>query len=171
MNPVAERLTGWPMAEAVTRPLSEVFNIVNAQSRRSVASPVENVLASGEVIGLANHTLLISRDGREYQIADSGAPILSDAGEIVGVVLVFRDMTEEYALQEQLAQSQKMDAVGQLAGGVAHDFNNMLGGIMGAAELLQEDLDDAGSDYVEMILNSAQRAADLTRKLLSFALH
>jgi len=131
LNPVAETLTGWSLAEAAGRPLGEIFKIVNADTRRAIESPVSKVMKTGDVVGLANHTVLISKDGHERQIADSGAPIRSGSGEIIGVVLVFRDVTEQHLMEEQLRQSQKMDSIGQLAGGVAHDFNNMLAGIMG----------------------------------------
>lgn len=172
MNPVAEKLTGWCFLEAEGRKLHEVFNIISSDTRKPVPSPVDQVLATGRIVGLGNHTVLISRDNREYQIADSGAPILADSGEVVGVILVFRDVTEEYALQAQLTQSQKMDAIGQLAGGVAHDFNNMLSGIMVATELMQQHISEADKNshhYLQLILSSAQRAADLTRQLLTFS--
>lgn len=171
MNPVAELLTGWSAGDAAGRPLAEVFRIVNAASRAEVENPVAMVLASGKIVGLANHTVLIAKNGREYQIADSGAPIRSQTGVTIGVVLVFRDVTEEYALQEQLRQSQKLDAIGQLAGGVAHDFNNMLGGIMGGAELLKLRLpdDEKCTEYFDIIMKSAERAADMSGKLLAFA--
>jgi PAS domain S-box-containing protein len=95
MNTVAEALTGWSTAEARGRPLDEVFCIVNEQTRATVESPVARVLREGQVVGLANHTLLINRQGGERPIADSGAPILDEQGQISGVVLVFRDQTEE----------------------------------------------------------------------------
>ncbi len=95
MNPVAESLTGWTEEEALGRPLEEVFNIINEETREKVENPVVMVLREGTVVGLANHTLLISRDGREIPIADSGAPIRNPEGEITGVVLVFRDQSSE----------------------------------------------------------------------------
>jgi PAS domain S-box-containing protein len=94
MNPIAEQLTGWRLAEASGRPCADIFNIVNENSRRTVESPVAHVLAEGTVVGLANHTVLISADGTERPIDDSGAPIRSRDGRIVGVVLVFRDVSE-----------------------------------------------------------------------------
>jgi PAS domain S-box-containing protein len=171
LNGVAERLTGWTQAEAAGRPLGEVFRIVNAHTRAACDDPVAKVLATGEIVGLANHTVLLARGGSEYQIADSGAPIRAADGAIVGVVLVFRDVTEEHALQEQLAQSRKLDSLGQLAGGVAHDFNNMLAGIVSATELLQRHGDDLQrrARLLGVIGTAAGRAADLTRKLLAFA--
>ncbi len=172
MNPVAEKLTGWRFIEAEGQKLGEVFNIISSDTRKPVPNPVDQVLATGRIVGLGNHTILVSKDKREHQIADSGAPILADSGEVVGVILVFRDVTEEYALQSQLTQSQKMDAIGQLAGGVAHDFNNMLSGIMVATELMQQRIQENDKDshhYLQLILSSAQRAADLTRQLLTFS--
>jgi PAS domain S-box-containing protein len=171
MNPVAEQLTGWGAEEAEGKPLDQVFRIVNVRSREVVENPTQKVLATGEVVGLANHTALVSRDGTERQIADSGAPIRSSEGEVVGVVLVFRDVTEEYALQERLHQGEKMDAIGQLAGGVAHDFNNMLGAILGHAELAMEEMtpDQPAFDNLQEIHGAAEHSADLTRQLLAFA--
>ncbi|MBI2302988.1 MAG: PAS domain S-box protein [Armatimonadetes bacterium] len=95
MNSVAEALTGWPLDQARGRPLSDVFRILNEDTRQPVEDPVARVLREGVVVGLANHTMLLARDGAEYPIADSGAPIRADDGEITGVVLVFRDQTEE----------------------------------------------------------------------------
>lgn len=171
LNPVAEHLTGWQQEQAAGKPLDHVFQIINAETRLPADNPVWKVLETGRIVGLANHTVLIARGGEERQIADSGAPIRDADGNITGVVLVFRDVTQEYALQEQLLQSRKMDAIGQLAGGVAHDFNNMLGGILGSAELLQRRCtgDAQAMEYAELIITAARRAGDLTNKLLSFA--
>jgi PAS domain S-box-containing protein len=107
MNPVAEALTGWPEAEAQGRPLAEVFRIINEGSRAEVESPVARVLREGTVVGLANHTLLIAKDGTERPIADSGAPIRDERGEITGVVLVFRDRTEERVAEQALRASER----------------------------------------------------------------
>jgi PAS domain S-box-containing protein len=106
MNPVAERLTGWLEAEAEGKPLSEVFRIVNEETRAVVESPVTRVLREGQVVGLANHTLLVAKDGRERPIADSGAPIRDQKGETTGVVLVFRDQTEERRAGDALRRNE-----------------------------------------------------------------
>jgi two-component system CheB/CheR fusion protein len=94
VNPVAERLTGWPANEAAGKPVEDVFRIVNETTRASVESPVRRVIRDGAIVGLANHTLLLARDGAEVPIADSGAPIRDAGGKITGVVLVFRDISE-----------------------------------------------------------------------------
>lgn len=104
MNPVAEKLTGLTEADALGKPMTDVFCIINSKSRLPADDPVAKVLQSGKMVGIANHTLLISHQGTEYQIADSAAPIRDDTGRISGVVLVFRDMTEEYHQAEALHQ-------------------------------------------------------------------
>lgn len=107
MNATAERLTGWALPEAGGRKIEEVFNIVNSTTRVQVSNPVDKVIATGNVVGLANHTSLISRDGREFQISDSGAPIKDDSGKTLGVVLVFSDITKTYELQEQIRKNEE----------------------------------------------------------------
>jgi PAS domain S-box-containing protein len=106
MNKVAEELTGWTEKEARGRPLPEVFNIINEKTRQRWESPVERVIAEGVVVGLANHTALISKQGRERSIADSAAPIRDEEGRVRGVILVFRDVTEERRAREALRESE-----------------------------------------------------------------
>jgi len=105
LNPVAEALTGWTQDEARGKPLEEVFRIVNEETHQPVENPVARVLREGVVVGLANHTVLISRDGTERPVADSGAPIRDDRGLITGVVLVFRDQTAERAAQRAVTEA------------------------------------------------------------------
>ncbi len=107
MNPVAQKLTGWPEDEAQGEPLNQVFRIINEDTRATVESPVDQVLRKGAVVGLANHTLLITRDGIERPIADSAAPILDESGAISGVVLVFKDQTAERTAQKELRKSEQ----------------------------------------------------------------
>lgn len=107
LNPVAEALTGWRHEEAGGKHIDEVFRIINEQSRTEVENPVARVLREGMVVGLANHTVLIARDGTQRPIADSGAPIRDEQGQITGVVLVFRDQREERAYQQKIRTSEK----------------------------------------------------------------
>jgi PAS domain S-box-containing protein len=100
MNPVAEQLTGWTQAAAVDRPIEEIFHIISQETRVRFTVPVRETLASGTVQGLANHTVLIARDGRECAIADSCAPIRDREGIVIGTVLVFRDVTKEHAANQ-----------------------------------------------------------------------
>ena len=107
LNPVAEKLTGYKMNEAEGNPLSKIFRIFNSQSREKADDLVNQVIDSGKITRLTSHAMLIARDGREYQIADSAAPILDAEGNITGAVLVFRDVTEAYKTQEKLQESEK----------------------------------------------------------------
>ena len=106
LNPLAEQLTGWTQAEAYGRPVDEVFHIINQETRQLATIPVKDTLALGTVQGLANHTVLISRQGGECDIADSCAPIRDRDAQVIGAVLVFRDVTEEYATQRDLRDQQ-----------------------------------------------------------------
>ncbi|MFO7749246.1 MAG: PAS domain S-box protein [Desulfobacteraceae bacterium] len=107
INPVAETLTGWPASEARGRPMHEVFSIVNEETRETVEDPSAKVLRDGTIVGLANHTLLLARDGTERPISDSGAPIRCGQEGISGVVLVFRDQTKERRAQAALEHSNR----------------------------------------------------------------
>jgi len=171
MNPSAEQLTGWSTAEAQGLAYSEVMRIVDADTGDAVDGPVRKVLSTGEIQYLSGNLTLISRNGKDFRIADSAAPILTRHGEMTGVVIVFRDISREIILREELRQSQKLEAIGRLAGGVAHDFNNMLGGIVGGAELLESFISENSEamKYYGIIRNAARQAAELTSNLLSFS--
>ena len=108
MNSVAQSLTGWSQAEATGKSMDLVFDIVNKEARRPVENPVKKVFREGKVVGLADHTLLLSKDGKEFDIEDSAAPILTDTGEGLGVVLVFRDITEKKLADEQTKRQKEL---------------------------------------------------------------
>ncbi|MBI9103116.1 MAG: PAS domain S-box protein [Spirochaetales bacterium] len=135
MNRVAEKLSGWSQQEAIGKPLITVFDIIRETTGNPCESPVEKALSSGNIIEPANHTVLISRDGIKHNIADSGAPIKDKYGMTIGVVLVFRDMTEKLKIENAINRATKLESIGLLAGGIAHDFNNLLGGIFGYIDL------------------------------------
>ena len=112
MNPLAESLTGWSEDSAKGEPLSKVFSISNAHTGEMVDNPVALVMLTGEIQGLANDTVLTSRDGTRYQIADSAAPIQDSSGNTQGVVLIFRNVTETYEQRQQLRESkEKLDTI------------------------------------------------------------
>ncbi len=111
LNPVAEKLTGWSTDEAQGKPLEQVFHIINQETRQKVSNPVDQVLTEGIVVGLASHTVLISRDGDECPIEDSAAPIRAQDGALVGCVLVFHDVTEKHRLLEKVSWQAGHDAL------------------------------------------------------------
>ena len=106
LNPLAEKLTGWKQADAAGHPVADIFHIIHKESREPAFIPVMDTLKKGTIHGLANHTVLIARDGSECDIADSCAPIRDRDGQIIGVVLVFSDVTDEYAVQQALRDQQ-----------------------------------------------------------------
>ena len=171
LNAVAETLTGWSQQEAQGQPLTEIFNIVHEQTRKLCDNPAEKVLASGQIIGLANHTTLISRDGKERKIADSAAPIRDRAGWVIGVVLVFRDVTEKQRTEEELVKVKKLESIGVLAGGIAHDFNNILAAILGNINLalLDGNLEGKTRKLLSEAEKASIRAKGLTQQLLTFS--
>lgn len=107
VNKTAENLTGWKASEAFGKNIKEIFRIVNSETRKEVLNPVELVIKNGETVGLANHTLLISKDGKEYQISDSAAPIKDEKGFIHGMILVFSDVTEKYSIRYRVEENER----------------------------------------------------------------
>ena len=174
MNAMAEKLTGWSNSEAARHPLNEVYRIINFKTRLTVDDPVKKVLANGgTVVQMANDTTLISRYGREYQIANSGAPIFTATGELRGVVMVFRDVSEEYALHASLADRERnlravTDAVQDAI--VRVDPHGSVVFINRAAEVMfaTSPEDAVGRDFVEWII-PAHCAADADRCFADFA--
>jgi PAS domain S-box-containing protein len=133
LNPVAEALTGWD-ADALGQPVEAVFRILNEATREPVENPVGKVLREGAVVGLGNHTVLIGRDGRERPIDDSGAPIRDGRGRVVGVVLVFRDITERRAAEQRLYENDRRKD--EFLAMLAHELRNPLAPIRNAAHTL-----------------------------------
>jgi len=128
LNREAERLTGWTNAEAAGQPMPTVFRIVNEETRATVEDPVQKVIRSGLIVGLANHTVLIARDGREFIIDDSGAPIRGADGAIIGVVLVFRDNTEQKRAEDALRRNERfLQQTGHIAKVGGWEFDPVTG--------------------------------------------
>jgi PAS domain S-box-containing protein len=170
-NPVAETLTGWPVAEARGKPVAEVMRLVHEGSREPLENPLIQALRDRIMVNAGERTLLISRNDADVPVEHSAAPVRDDLGEVRGGIVVFRDISARRNLEEQLTHSQKMDAVGRLAGGVAGDFNNVLTVITGYAELLRSELPATHSlrRFVDEIIYAGERAAALTRHLLAFS--
>jgi len=269
MNPVAESLTGWTLANARGASIKDIFPVMNITTREKIKNPLAKVLTRGETIYLSNHTTLISKDNTEFQITSSASPIRNKDNKILGMVLVFNNVSEQYQLrqaanknkrdmqvhikrsdvtgktdfdifpaqtaekfrqndldtlaagkaveseeiaphddgmhhyisvkfplfddkgnayavcgistditelrkqEEQLRQAQKMDALGKLTGGIAHDYNNMLGIVLGYAEILSDELTEHPDlkKCAQYICHASKRSIKLTKKLLAFSRH
>jgi PAS domain S-box-containing protein len=169
MNRVAEDLTGWNEAEAKGKPLQHIFQIFNEDTRAIVENPVDKVRRLGIVVGLANHTFLVARDGTEICIDDSGAPIHDSNGQMIGVVLVFRDITERRMSEEALMRAEKLAAAGRLAATVAHEVNNPLEALTNLIYIAQHSQDFR---EIRQLLKQADsevgRIAHITRQALGF---
>ncbi|HEY4282861.1 MAG TPA: CHASE3 domain-containing protein, partial [Chthoniobacterales bacterium] len=186
MNPIAEQTTGWKLNEAKGRPTSDVFRIVNEQTREAVESPVEKVMQHGVIVGLANHTLLIRRNGSEIPIDDSGAPIRDSNGVFCGVVLVFRDFSARKQAELELrlakeAAENASKAKDQFLAMLSHELRTPLTPVLATLNLWEasEDVPQSLQPDVQMLRRSVEMEAriiddllDLTRiarGLLSFS--
>ncbi len=171
INKVAEQLTGWTIEEAVGKPLTEVFHIINEKTRVFYNNPVDKVISSGLVCGLANHTALVRKDGEEIVIEDSAAPIRDKNSRIIGVVLVFRDTTDKRRMEEEMLKAEKLQSVGVLAGGLAHDFNNLLTAVLGNISMAKMYVDNRSKAFARLseAESASRRATDLTYQLLTFS--
>jgi PAS domain S-box-containing protein len=176
MNAIAEQLTGWPNEAARGLALETVFNIINEQTRAPVESPVSLVLRNNAIVGLANHTVLLSRDGTERPIEDSGAPIRGPSGEITGVVLVFRDATAERAARRELIESR--DALREadhrkdiFLATLSHELRNPLAPIRTATRVLESpDLSSADLERSRSIIaRQVRHMASLLDDLLDIS--
>lgn len=158
MNPVTESLTGWKQDEALGKELKVIFNIINEKTGARVQNPVSRVLREGIIIGLANDTILIRKDGKKILIADSGAPIRDDEGNIMGVILVFRDITErkkaeeeKIRLTEELAIKEKLAFLGEISVAVGHELRNPLTAIKNNIYYLSMILENPTEDLSETL--------------------
>ncbi len=169
MNRVAEQLTGWKEKEADGLPLSRIFPIVNQHTRAAVENPVEAVRRSGKIVGLANHTILISKDQTEFHIDDSAAPIVDVNARMIGIVLVFRDISQRHASEVALMRAEKLASAGRLAAAIAHEVNNPLEGLVNLIYLArgEEDMQKIRRHLTEAD-RELQRIAHITRQSLGF---
>lgn len=168
MNPVAETLTGWTLADAKTKPLQQVFHIINEQTREEAENPVEKVRRLNKVIGLANHTALISRSTTEYVIDDSAAPIHDKSGALIGIVLVFRDVTEQKRTEAALIASEKLAVAGRLAASIAHEIHNPLDSVANLHYLIAREADPVRrAEYLNMAEQELKRTMQISRTMLN----
>jgi PAS domain S-box-containing protein len=169
LNPVAQQLLGID-TQPVGKPIYEVLVLVNETTRARVENPVERVIESGRIVGIANHTVLCRADGTEIPIDDSAAPIRDAAGDLIGVVMVFRDVTEQRKMDAALRTTEKLAAAGRLAATVAHEINNPLEAVTNLMFLLRNDasISEAGRKLLEMADEQLRRVAHTTKQTLAF---
>jgi PAS domain S-box-containing protein len=169
MNPVAEKLTEWKSEEAVGKPLTDVFQIVNQETRTPVENPVEKVRRLNHVVGLANHTVLISKSGQDFAIDDSGAPIRDSNGRIAGIVLIFRDVTQQRALEVALRSNERLALAGRLSASIAHEIHNPLDTVANALFLLDEQIgtETKARQLIETAQREIHRVAEISKNMLS----
>jgi len=170
INSVAEKLTGWNENEALGKDLDDVFIVINDQTREKHGNIAKKVLDTGKVITLTNNLILISKDKTEYVIKDSGAPIKDKEENIIGVVIVFTDITIDQKIDIELQRIERLESIGILASGIAHDFNNILTSILGNISLASMSTDiEKIQRRLHNAENSCIKARDLTRQLLIFS--
>ncbi|MBP7381792.1 response regulator [Myxococcota bacterium] len=171
MNPVACTMTGWNESEATGMPLDSVLKLADLETGERFE--LSTAISSGQEQHKAQNSRiqLTAKNGNKYLVDGATSPIKGIHGENLGRVVVFRDVTRRVQIQAHLEQSRKLEAIGQLAGGVAHDFNNMLSAIQGYTELILKKTtpDSNENEYCRRVLGATERAAGLTAKLLDFA--
>jgi PAS domain S-box-containing protein len=167
MNPVARELTGWSQSEASGQHLEKVFHIVNETSREAVETPVAKVKRLNRIVGMANHTVLIRKDGTELNIADSGAPIRDQKGETIGIVLVFRDITMERKTQDALVANEKLAVAGRLAATIAHEIHNPLDSVSNLLYLMRNGASpEESNQFMLMAEQELARVTQISRAML-----
>lgn len=170
INPIAEELIGIKLGHAQGQPVQNVFPIFNELTQKPVENPVAKVLQQGRVMGLANHTVLVRSDGKVIPVEDSAAPIFDDRRKLRGVVMVFRDVTQEKQAQDVLRKAEKLAAAGRLAATVAHEINNPLEAVCNLIYLAQHtgQLSEEARGFLKMAEQELDRVSHITRQTLGF---
>jgi PAS domain S-box-containing protein len=167
LNTVAEQLTGWTQAEAAQCPISEVFLIVDEPTRELMENPVDAALRTHRAVSLANHAILLRRGGGEIQIDDSGAPIFDRSGELAGVVMVFRDVTEQRRTQAALLASEKLAVTGRLAATLAHEIHNPLDSVVNLLYLMKNGATpEEMREFLDLARSELDRVTQISRAML-----
>jgi two-component system CheB/CheR fusion protein len=185
LNPLAERLTGWTSAEAAGRPVEEIFHIISEETRQPAIIPVKETLEHGTILGLANHILLIARDGSECSIDDSCAPIRNLGGQVIGAVLVFRDVTARREIENGLEKAHEelkelaaelkrvARAKSEFLANMSHELRTPLNSINGFSEVLCDEifgpLNEKQKTYVNNVLTSGKHLLLLINQILDMA--
>jgi PAS domain S-box-containing protein len=167
LNPVAERLTQYTQDQAIGQRLDQVFRIINEETRMANESPFSKVMRLGTIVGLANHTLLVRPDNSEIAIDDSGAPIRDQNGHIFGVVLVFRDVTEQREILNVLRSNEKLAVAGRLSASIAHEIHNPLETVRNLLFLIRKRTQKDEEQLITMAELELSRVVQITKNILS----
>ena len=168
MNDVAQQLTGWTADDAQGRPLELVFKIISQTSREPIENPVSKVQRLNSRVTFDNHTILIRKDGTEIFIDESGAPIYDKQGSLIGVVLVFRDITMAIKSQEALLANEKLAVAGRLAATIAHEIHNPLDSVSNLLFLMDgESTPQEHEQFLQLAKLEIARVTQISRAMLS----
>lgn len=168
MNFVAQQLTGWTEFEAQNRPLDDVFHIVDETTRQPIENPVVKVQHLERTVAVADHTILIRKDGSELSVYDSAAPIRNAAGKITGIVMVFRDITLEIKTRAAMLANEKLAVAGRLAATIAHEIHNPLDSVANLLYLMQnEPKEEEVKQFLHMAQAELARVTQISRAMLS----
>lgn len=167
LNTVAEHLTGWKQADVVHRHITDVFHIVDESTRELLENPVGAALRTRHTVSLPNHAILLRRDGSEVHIDDSGAPIFDRSGALTGVVMVFRDVTEQRRTQAALLASEKLAVTGRLAATLAHEIHNPLDSVVNLLYLMKTGATpEETSEFLDLARAELDRVTQISRAML-----
>lgn len=171
INPIGEEILGYKLSYLKGKKFKELFFFILAKNDSKQIYPLKEVLENGISVSHEEPILFKTKKDKFIHVLDKATPIYDSRKNIIGAVIILKDITKIFQLLEELRQSQKMESIGQLSGGIAHDFNNMLAGILGATEilLLEDDIPEQYKENLDVILKSSQKASQLTRKLLDFS--
>ncbi len=171
MNKLAEELTGWSQSDALGKHIDSVFKISDTKLEKKLDVPVKKMLQTSKIVHYSENTTLVSEDGKECHISYTGTTIKDTKNNSLGIVLVFRDITDKIKFEKDLLNTQKLESLGILAGGIAHDFNNILTGVLLNIQLSKLKLNDDDKIYLNIkeAEDAILRAKGLTQQLLTFA--
>jgi len=164
INRVAEELTHWSEEDALGKALPEVFQTIHLKSREACEYSFNSVVTTRGTFELSDDAMLLARDGDEYLVSGSASPIFDRGGDVIGVVIVFRDVTEMKKWEDERARLETIESLGLLAGGIAHDFNNILTGVLGNVNLAK--VIASPGDPVYTRLEEAEKALDKAGRLV-----
>jgi len=169
INAAAESILGYKESEMIGKPLNNFIKFIHQFTKKEVPNPVEMVLNTGALIAPRNNTLYVTASGKEVPIKHNASPIIDEYGDMIGVVMVFRDVSEEYQYQEKLLRSERLAAVGLMASGIAHEFNNINAVIKGHVDLIyRETVPEKVRKSLDIVKSALSQGASITNDLLAF---